>query len=56
MRAPGLSGDAAIAAWMDVRGADVARIRKAVADLSTGGLTLARATVAASLIGDIVKE
>ena len=51
-----MAGEAAVAHWLETRGKDVARIRKAVGDIAASGLTLSKATVAASLLGDVVRE
>lgn len=51
----GLAGDEGVAAWSARRGADLVRIRNAVDNIVTSGLTLSKVTVAASLLGDLVK-
>jgi glutamate dehydrogenase len=50
------SGEQALAAWVAVRGGDVARIRAAVESIASSGLTVSKLTVAASLLGDLAKE
>ncbi|MBV8566535.1 MAG: NAD-glutamate dehydrogenase, partial [Methylobacteriaceae bacterium] len=49
----GLSGAAAVERWMQQAGSSVARVGKAVADVASGGATLSRLTVAASLLGEL---
>ena len=49
------TGAAAVEAWIAARGPDVARIRKAVGDISASGLTLSKMTVVASLLGDLTR-
>ena len=51
----GVVGDEAVAAWMAVHGARAERIRTAVAEIAGSGLTVSKATVAASLLGDLVR-
>ncbi len=53
--AGGLKGQAAVEHWVEVRGAEIIRIRKAITEVASGGLTLSRLAVAASLAGDIVR-
>ncbi|WP_439572381.1 NAD-glutamate dehydrogenase [Phreatobacter sp.] len=50
------TGEAAVAAWMAVHGGRAERIRTAVAEIAGSGLTVSKATVAASLLGDLVRE
>ncbi len=50
---PGLE---AVRAWSEQRGTDVTRIRGAVATMVASGLTLSKVTVAASLLGDLVRS
>ncbi|MGO4706690.1 NAD-glutamate dehydrogenase [Microvirga sp. 2MCAF38] len=51
----GPAGEEGVAAWSERRGADLARIRSAIDNIVTSGLTLSKVTVAASLLGDLVK-
>jgi glutamate dehydrogenase len=55
MVAGGASGTAAVEAWMGVHGGRAERIRTAVSDIAGSGLTVSKATVAASLLGDLVR-
>jgi glutamate dehydrogenase len=55
MTGEGASGAAAVAAWVGMRAADVERIRAAVHEIANSGLTLSKLTVAASLLGDLVR-
>ncbi|MBY0255465.1 MAG: NAD-glutamate dehydrogenase, partial [Methylobacterium organophilum] len=49
------AGPDAVEAWIRARGAPLARIREAVDAISASGLTVSKATVAASLLGDLVR-
>ncbi|MGQ3356175.1 MAG: hypothetical protein ACT6XS_16245, partial [Phreatobacter sp.] len=49
------AGAAAVDAWMAVHGGRAERIRTAVAEIAGSGLTVSKATVAASLLGDLVR-
>ena len=49
------AGPGAVEAWAKARGAPLARIREAVDAISASGLTVSKATVAASLLGDLVR-
>jgi glutamate dehydrogenase len=49
------SGTDAVRAWSEKRGADVSRIRSAVENIVSSGLTLSKITVAASLLGDLAR-
>jgi glutamate dehydrogenase len=53
--AHGSPGLGAATAWSEQRGADVTRIRAAVDTIVGSGLTLSKLTVAASLLGDLVR-
>ena len=53
MVATGETGDAAVAAWMAIHGARAERVRTQVAEIAAGGLTVSKATVAASLLADL---
>jgi glutamate dehydrogenase len=55
MAADGATGTAAVEAWIK-RKAEVDRIRMAVNEIADSGLTLSKLAVAASLLGDLVKE
>ena len=56
MAGSGLAGAAAVQAWVAPRAAAVERIRAAVHEIANSGLTLSKLSVAASLLGDLVKE
>ncbi|WP_230530500.1 NAD-glutamate dehydrogenase [Microvirga roseola] len=49
------SGAAAVEAWSERRGADVTRIKNAVDNIVSSGLTLSKITVAANLLGDLAR-
>ena len=55
MVANGAAGAAAVEAWVSPRKAEVERIRSAVHEIAGTGLTLSKLSVAASLLGDLVK-
>jgi glutamate dehydrogenase len=55
MIAGGAAGAGAVDAWVATRAADVQRIRAAVHEIANSGLTLSKLTVAASLLGDLVR-
>jgi glutamate dehydrogenase len=48
-------GSAAVETWVKTRGADVQRIRAAVDEIANSGLTLSKLSVAAGLLGDLVR-
>jgi glutamate dehydrogenase len=50
------AGTAAVEAWIGPRKAEVERIRMSVNEIAHSGLTLSKLSVAASLLGDLVKE
>ena len=52
----GATGPQAVDAWVAPRADDVERIRTAVHGIAGSGLTLSKLTVAASLLGDLVKN
>jgi glutamate dehydrogenase len=52
----GVSGREAVEAWIAPRAEDVARVRAAIEEIAGAGLTLSKLTVAASLLGDLVKR
>ncbi|GLK74806.1 NAD-glutamate dehydrogenase [Methylopila jiangsuensis] len=53
--APGASGPEAVAVWAEAS-PDAGRVRKAVAEIAGSGVTLARLSVAASLLADLARE
>jgi glutamate dehydrogenase len=55
MTAGGTAGQTAVDAWVALRSADVHRIRSAVHEIANSGLTLSKLSVAASLLGDLVR-
>jgi glutamate dehydrogenase len=52
----GATGPQAVEAWVAERASEVERIRAAVHGIASSGLTLSKLTVAASLLGDLVKN
>jgi glutamate dehydrogenase len=56
MAANGVAGPAAVEAWIAPRQGEVERIRLAVNEIANSGLTLSKLSVAASLLGDLVKS
>jgi glutamate dehydrogenase len=50
------AGAAAVDAWVAPRKADVERVRMSVNEIANSGLTLAKLSVAASLLGDLVRH
>jgi glutamate dehydrogenase len=56
MAGNGVAGLEAVEAWVAPRKAEVDRIRMAVNEIATSGLTLSKLSVAASLLGDLVKN
>ena len=52
----GVAGPGAVEAWVAPRADQVERIRAAVHDIAGSGLTLSKLSVAASLLGDLVKR
>jgi glutamate dehydrogenase len=56
MVANGATGPAAVEAWVGERAGEVERIRAAVHGIASSGLTLSKLSVAASLLGDLVKQ
>jgi glutamate dehydrogenase len=56
MTSAGTAGQAAVEAWVATRAADVHRIRAAVHEIANSGLTLSKLSVAASLLGDLVRQ
>jgi glutamate dehydrogenase len=55
MISTGQSGEAAVAAWVEPRKAEVERIRASIHQIAGSGLTLSKLSVAASLLGDLAK-
>ncbi|HEY2527163.1 MAG TPA: NAD-glutamate dehydrogenase [Xanthobacteraceae bacterium] len=56
MVASGTSGTAAVEAWVEPRKGEVERIRLAIHEIASSGLTLSKLAVAASLLGDLAKN
>ena len=56
MAANGAAGASAVEAWVSPRKAEVERIRMAIQEIANSGLTLSKLAVAASLLGDLVKN
>jgi glutamate dehydrogenase len=56
MTGSGGTGSEAVEAWISTRQADVHRIRAGVHEIANSGLTLSKVTVAASLLGDLVRQ
>jgi glutamate dehydrogenase len=56
MAGNGAAGAAAVEAWVGPRRAEVERIRAAVHEIANSGLTVSKLSVAASLLGDLVKQ
>ena len=56
MVANGTAGGAAVEAWVAPRKSEVERIRGAIHEIAGSGLTLSKLSVAASLLGDLVKN
>ena len=56
MVANGHAGPEAVEAWVAGRRSDVDRIRAAVDEIAGSGLTLSKLSVAASLLGDLVRN
>jgi glutamate dehydrogenase len=52
----GVAGAGAVEAWVAPRQSEVARIRGAIHEIAGSGLTLSKLAVAASLLGDLVKD
>jgi glutamate dehydrogenase len=51
-----VAGAAAVDAWVAPRKAEVERVRMSVTEIANSGLTLAKLSVAASLLGDLVRH
>jgi glutamate dehydrogenase len=56
MSGNGVSGAPAVEAWVAKREHEVGRIRTSVHEIASTGLTLSKLSVAASLLGDLVKQ
>ena len=56
MAGNGAAGTPAVEAWIAPRKAEVDRIRMSVHEIANSGLTLSKLSVAASLLGDLVKQ
>ncbi len=56
MAGNGVAGTKAVEAWIAPRKAEVERIRMSVHEIANSGLTLSKLSVAASLLGDLVKN
>ena len=52
----GATGPQAVEVWVGQRAGEVERIRAAVHGIASSGLTLSKLSVAASLLGDLVKN
>jgi glutamate dehydrogenase len=52
----GSAGVRAVEAWVAPRKSEVERIRGAIAEIVASGLTLSKLTVAASMLGDLIKS
>ena len=52
----GVAGVGAVEAWVAPRKSEVERIRMAIHEIANSGLTLSKLAVAASLLGDLVKN
>jgi glutamate dehydrogenase len=52
----GGAGAGAVDAWVGPRKGEVERIRLAIHEIANSGLTLSKLSVAASLLGDLVKH
>jgi glutamate dehydrogenase len=52
----GAAGAGAVEAWVAPRKSEVERIRSAIQEIASSGLTLSKLSVAASLLGDLVKN
>ena len=56
MAGNGAAGAEAVEAWIEPRRSEVDRIRSSVHEIANSGLTLSKLSVAASLLGDLVKR
>jgi glutamate dehydrogenase len=55
MAGNGAAGAEAVESWASPRRHEVERVRMSVHEIANSGLTLAKLTVAASLLGDLVR-
>jgi len=53
--ASGAAAGAAVAAWVERKGASVERARSAVHEVAASGLTVSKLAVAASMLGDLAR-
>jgi glutamate dehydrogenase len=56
MATNGADGEEAVEAWAALRQGDVDRVRMSVNEIANSGLTLAKLTVAASLLNDLARD
>jgi glutamate dehydrogenase len=56
MAGNGAGGAAALETWVESHKAEVDRVRSAIHEIAASGLTLSKLSVAASLLGDLVKD
>jgi glutamate dehydrogenase len=56
MAGNGAAGTSAVEAWIGPRSQEVERIRTQVQEMAHSGLTVSKLTVAASLLGDLVRQ
>jgi glutamate dehydrogenase len=56
MAGNGVSGAAAVEAWIKPRQAEIERIRSSVHEIANSGMTLSKLSVTASLLSDLVKQ
>jgi glutamate dehydrogenase len=56
MAGNGAAGTGAVEAWIGPRRQEVDRVRLQVQEIATSGLTVSKLTVAASLLGDLVRQ
>ena len=56
MLSNGAAGPTAVEAWIKPRVHEVERIRAAVDEIAGSALTISKLSVAASLVGDLVKQ
>ena len=50
------AGAAAVSQWVVARGEELERVRLAVREIATSGLTLSKLAVAASMLGDLARR
>jgi len=55
MAGNGAAGQGAVEVWIEPRRQEVDRVRAQVQEIATSGLTVSKLTVAASLLGDLVR-